>query len=457
MGRVARLGIVVNDLDRSRLAWLGAWLLGHLLTGNRYTRHDAPLSVRRAYRLDEAVALLRAAGLAPVRTDPRPLSAPRTRSPRSGPTDPDRRRRPDGTAMAAIERVEVAVVGGGPAGAVAGRPARPGRPRRRRPRARRRRGAGGPAACSRRPRRCAALRRAGLASPVLAAVARPIPAMRVETPGGTTFRLTYGADAAANPPSGSTDRALDPALLDLARAAGAEVRPAGRSSASTAQPAGSTLRATGRRPATLRGAMSSSGRTGCGRSSRGRPASTRPARLAPRLGLTYHLADPGPDGARATPGCASCATATSGSRRSRAAGSTSGSCWAGRGGRALARDGARAVADAIVARIPAADDDPRRGATARRPTRRGRVADRPSRRRAGPGDGWLLVGDAAGFLDPFTGEGLHRALVSAELAAPRSIGARARGRREAFDAYERAMHPPVPRQGRACRGWSRRS
>ena len=36
-------------------------------------------------------------------------------------------------------------------------------------------------------------------------------------------------------------------------------------------------------------------------------------------------------------------------------------------------------------------------------------------RRAGAD--WLLVGDAAGFLDPFTGEGLHRALRSAELAA----------------------------------------
>jgi ubiquinone/menaquinone biosynthesis C-methylase UbiE len=68
MARVARLGIVVNDLHRSRLAWIGAWLLGHLLTRNRFTRHDAPLSVRRAYRVDEALALLRAAGLAPVRT-----------------------------------------------------------------------------------------------------------------------------------------------------------------------------------------------------------------------------------------------------------------------------------------------------------------------------------------------------------------------------------------------------
>jgi ubiquinone/menaquinone biosynthesis C-methylase UbiE len=68
MGRVARLGVVVNDLERSRLGWIGAWLIGHLLTGNRYTRHDAPLSVLRAYRTDEMKVLLQAAGLSPVRT-----------------------------------------------------------------------------------------------------------------------------------------------------------------------------------------------------------------------------------------------------------------------------------------------------------------------------------------------------------------------------------------------------
>ena len=66
MARVARLGIVVNDLDRGRLRWLGAWLIAHLFTLNRYTRRDAPLSVRRAYTPREMAELLSRAGLRPV-------------------------------------------------------------------------------------------------------------------------------------------------------------------------------------------------------------------------------------------------------------------------------------------------------------------------------------------------------------------------------------------------------
>jgi flavin-dependent dehydrogenase len=61
-------------------------------------------------------------------------------------------------------------------------------------------------------------------------------------------------------------------------------------------------------------------------------------------------------------------------------------------------------------------------------------------------DGVLLAGDAAGFLDPFTGEGLHRALVSAELAAGAILAARRghghvrrAGSATPFAAYERAM------------------
>jgi ubiquinone/menaquinone biosynthesis C-methylase UbiE len=67
MARVARLGVVVNDLERDRLGWLGAWVMGHLLTGSRFTRHDAPLSVSRSYRASEMVELMQDADLQPVR------------------------------------------------------------------------------------------------------------------------------------------------------------------------------------------------------------------------------------------------------------------------------------------------------------------------------------------------------------------------------------------------------
>ena len=56
------------------------------------------------------------------------------------------------------------------------------------------------------------------------------------------------------------------------------------------------------------------------------------------------------------------------------------------------------------------------------------------------GPGWLLVGDAAGFVDPFTGEGIHRALRSARAATEAITGtsdpatAYRRERRAAFAA-----------------------
>ncbi len=59
-------------------------------------------------------------------------------------------------------------------------------------------------------------------------------------------------------------------------------------------------------------------------------------------------------------------------------------------------------------------------------------------RTAGPG--WLLIGDAAGFVDPFTGEGIHRALRSARAATDALLAggdverAYVRERRRAFAA-----------------------
>jgi SAM-dependent methyltransferase len=68
LARVARGGVVVNDLARGRLAWLGAWIVTHTIAAGRYTRNDGPLSVRRARTRAETVNLLGGAGLVPNAT-----------------------------------------------------------------------------------------------------------------------------------------------------------------------------------------------------------------------------------------------------------------------------------------------------------------------------------------------------------------------------------------------------
>jgi ubiquinone/menaquinone biosynthesis C-methylase UbiE len=66
LARIGRLGVVVNDLQRGLLEWLGAWLVLHAMTRNRFTLHDGPLSVRRAYTRAEVIRLLERAGLRAV-------------------------------------------------------------------------------------------------------------------------------------------------------------------------------------------------------------------------------------------------------------------------------------------------------------------------------------------------------------------------------------------------------
>ncbi len=63
MRRVARTGILVNDLVRDRLAWGWILLLSRLFSTNRLVRHDGPLSVRRAYRPEDFRDLALRAGL----------------------------------------------------------------------------------------------------------------------------------------------------------------------------------------------------------------------------------------------------------------------------------------------------------------------------------------------------------------------------------------------------------
>jgi SAM-dependent methyltransferase len=64
LARVSRRGIVVNDLRRSSYALLGARLLAVTVwRRSRFTRHDGPLSVRRAFTPDELHRIAALAGL----------------------------------------------------------------------------------------------------------------------------------------------------------------------------------------------------------------------------------------------------------------------------------------------------------------------------------------------------------------------------------------------------------
>jgi flavin-dependent dehydrogenase len=290
------------------------------------------------------------------------------------------------------------------------------------------------------PPAVAALERTGLAPEIIDEVARPIPLLRLETPGGAVVPLSYGTERGGPPAVGFDRSRLDPALAAMAVAAGAEIR---RGSAVTSV----VLPGRRREPARLR--LNSDellarvvvGADGVHSIVATAAGVARAARLPPRVGLTWHVRDPGTDGPREgrlvvfTDGYVGLAPVPGGRRN---VGIVLGPTWRS----TLARDGAAAVGHRVLASVAPTADDPTPWADAE-PCERvagasplgGRVT-----RRAGPG--WFLVGDAAGFLDPFTGEGLHRALVSTELAADAieaSLGFEGRAAAGAARAYDGAM------------------
>jgi SAM-dependent methyltransferase len=62
LGRVTRRRLIVNDLRRSRIAYVLIWLITRF-SRNRLTRYDSPVSVERAFTPVELAALAREAGL----------------------------------------------------------------------------------------------------------------------------------------------------------------------------------------------------------------------------------------------------------------------------------------------------------------------------------------------------------------------------------------------------------
>jgi ubiquinone/menaquinone biosynthesis C-methylase UbiE len=67
LAELVRLGFVVSDFRRGWLAWAAVWLVTRAVSGNRMTRHDGPLSVRRAYTPPELARLAHRAGLPDIR------------------------------------------------------------------------------------------------------------------------------------------------------------------------------------------------------------------------------------------------------------------------------------------------------------------------------------------------------------------------------------------------------
>jgi menaquinone-9 beta-reductase len=281
-----------------------------------------------------------------------------------------------------------------------------------------------------------ALARIGLDAAARGRVARRIPSMRLETEPGPVVRLTYGAEIGWPAPVGFDRSALDPALLAMAVVAGADVV------------LGSTVTEVDRGTLTIAGphgrrelrARIVVGADGAHSSVARAVGVARPVRARPRVGLSYHLPDPRGDeplDARLIvlrDGYIGIAPVPGGRVN---VGIVLGPSW----GSTLRTDGAGAVARRIVRAVPATPDDlaPWRDAEPCEPVAGAWPLGGRVTRRAGPG--WFLVGDAAGFLDPFTGEGIHRAIVSAELAAPAIAVALRDGpdAARAAAAYDRAM------------------
>jgi flavin-dependent dehydrogenase len=323
--------------------------------------------------------------------------------------------------VTALRDVEVAIVGGGPAGAaLAIRLASAGREvalfeRTPAPRWR-------AAGVFTSPATRAELLALGLDPGTVASLCRPISALTVEAPNGARVRLDYGEHGGAV----GLDRVrFEEALLARARAVGAAVHAATPVRAVSLPADGArvgALTVAGSDGEAVVGARVVIGADGP-RSLVGRAARTRGRMpLVRRAGVTVHREDPDapadgePVEARMVLGRGwYCGIAPVPRGRVNVGIVVPAAALT----RRVAAGGSAADVEAeIVAGLPAHPDGaPERWRDAPRTDQVRFAVPLAHRATRVSGGGFLLVGDATGFLDPISGEGIHRALVSAELAA----------------------------------------
>jgi flavin-dependent dehydrogenase len=281
------------------------------------------------------------------------------------------------------------------------------------------------------------LTRLGLSTARLDDLLRPISAMVVETLGGARCRLDYRPDGCA---AGVDRPALDRELLTVARDAGVEVRLRTVVTAIGPDRGRPVLvsRSVGEGVRHWRARLVV-GADGTGSMVARAFDVARPVPWLRRAGLTLHRDDPAASGpgvpveARMVIGAGwYCGVAPVPGARVNV-----GVVLAERALREALARGQRPddVLDGIVRALPG-DPEPWQSARSTDPVAVALPLAHRVARRAGPG--FVLVGDAGGFVDPISGEGIHRALVSAELAA--RAGERwLAGDRDALGRYNRAV------------------
>lgn len=70
---LSRIGTVVSDIHRHWIPWAAVWVVARLISGNRFIRHDGPLSVAKGFRKSDFQDIARQLGITNMKISWKPL------------------------------------------------------------------------------------------------------------------------------------------------------------------------------------------------------------------------------------------------------------------------------------------------------------------------------------------------------------------------------------------------